>query len=495
MSNRYIFITGSTGLLGAYLLRDLLLSGRSCAVLVRANRFENCLQRIETILAKFELEDNIILPRPVVLEGDLSQITLGLSHSDRAWIKEHCDTVLHNAASLSFLLDSKTNEPYRSNVNGTENILDFCEEVGIRQFHHVSTAYICGLRTDVCFESELDVGQKFGNDYESSKATAEKIVRKKTFLDSLTIYRPSIIVGDSQTGYTSTYHGYYTPLKIVHSFVNTTDAIDGTPLLGVLGLTGTERKNFVPVDWVASGIVNILNNPTHHNNTFHLTPENPVTCETTLRVFEDALKNFVKNQKRDKQQINPNFSDSNELSLSMFEEIFREQMEIYKAYWRDDPIFDRKNTELAIPDIPCPDMNFETLSRLADFALNNGFGWPRQQPIKPKIWIHDFLNSLDGKINDDLQISTFGLQVNGDGGGSWTLFCDPADKTIRYTRGLPIDDKAVVVYINSNTFNNIAKKQFSFDNALKEGGVHFENSTEEGINSFKNFLQYMTHDA
>ena len=57
-------------------------------------------------------------------------------------------------------------------------------------------------------ETELDVGQTPGNDYEHSKIEAERLVRAADWLDPPTIYRPSIIVGDSRTGYTATFHGF-----------------------------------------------------------------------------------------------------------------------------------------------------------------------------------------------------------------------------------------------------------------------------------------------
>jgi thioester reductase-like protein len=505
MSNKYIFITGATGLLGAYLLRDLLLAGRACAVAVRPNRFENGIQRIESILARFEKDNKIILPRPVVLEGDLSKPSFGFTETEIAWVREHCNTILHNAASLSFQLDEKTNEPYRSNVNGTENVLNFSRETDIRQFHHVSTSYICGLRTDTCYESELDIGQTFGNDYEKSKVASEKLVRAATFLDSLTVYRPSIIIGDSKTGYTSTYHGYYAPLKIVHTFVDT-DAIDGAPLLQILGLNGTERKHFVPVDWVASAITRIVTCPDKHGKTYHLTPKNPTTCETTLHVFEKALKiYFTKNKSRNNRNEKSNAettTNSNELGISMLGDVFLEQMEVYKAYWRDDPIFDRTNTESALKDLPCPDITEEILLQMALFSLENGFGWPKPQPIKPENWIRDFLykKTSDDNIstqNDQLSqqsidliesIEPFGLQVNGRGGGAWTIIYDTLNKKLKYKTGLPSENKPLI-YINADTFNRIVNKNFSFDQALISGGIHIENSTENEIISCKKFLQ------
>jgi thioester reductase-like protein len=526
--NKYIFITGATGLLGAYLLKDLLLAGRACAVMVRSNRFESGTERVESILARFELANGIVLPRPVVLEGDLSKPMFGFNESEIAWVKEHCNTTLHNAASLSFQNEEKTNEPYRSNVNGTENVLNFCRETGIRQLHHVSTSYVCGLRTGTCYESELDIGQNFGNDYEKSKVASEKLVRNATFLNSLTIYRPSIIIGDSKDGYTSTFHGYYTPLKIVHSFINT-NIVDGSPLLAILGLTGTERKNFVPVDWVSNALVHILNCPSKHNKTYHLTPKNPTTCETTLHVFEEALQLFLDKKKNlngrnEKQnpinQINPNansnpnpnsnsklasnaHANSEEISLSMLSDVFLEQMEVYKAYWRDDPVFDRTNTESALSDLPCPEVTPELLLRLAVFALDNGFGWPKPQPLKPENWVHEFLYNKATHTNAASQFEpitsfpiptgeSFGLQVNGRGGGAWTILYDMVNQKLEYQTGLPTDNKTIM-YINANTLNHIINKKYPFNNALNAGAIHIENSTEIGINTLKNFLQLITN--
>jgi thioester reductase-like protein len=96
-----------------------------------------------------------------------------------------------------------------SNLTGTRNLLQLCRETGVRQFDHVSTAYVCGKRPGPVFERELDCGQTFRNDYERSKCEAEKLVRAAAHLDRVTVYRPAIIVGDSRTGYTTAYHGPY----------------------------------------------------------------------------------------------------------------------------------------------------------------------------------------------------------------------------------------------------------------------------------------------
>ncbi len=186
----YYLLTGATGLLGNYLLRDLLRDGVPVAVLVRPSRRQTARQRIELLLAKWDAEQTSPLPRPVVLEGDITQDDLGLDANDLRWAAEYCSAVIHNAASLTFHATSEEGEPYRSNLTGTRNVLDFARQAGIREFHHVSTAYVAGLREGRCLETELDVGQAFGNDYEKTKVASEQLVRGADFIDSLTVYRP-----------------------------------------------------------------------------------------------------------------------------------------------------------------------------------------------------------------------------------------------------------------------------------------------------------------
>ena len=98
----YHLLTGATGLLGSYLLRDCLRAGQPIAVLVRPTRSESARQRIDTILTRWERETGSTLSRPVVFEGDLGQSDLGLDARSLRWIEANCRSVIHNAASLTF---------------------------------------------------------------------------------------------------------------------------------------------------------------------------------------------------------------------------------------------------------------------------------------------------------------------------------------------------------------------------------------------------------
>src|ERR1700693_207029 len=119
----HLLLTGGTGLLGEYLIRDLLTRNVKLALLVRASRKASAQKRVEAILCRWDEECGVALPRPVVLEGDLTQENLGLDADDLRWIARNCDGALHNAASLTFQAAGPDDEPWRSNLHGTEHVL------------------------------------------------------------------------------------------------------------------------------------------------------------------------------------------------------------------------------------------------------------------------------------------------------------------------------------------------------------------------------------
>ena len=120
--------------------------------------------------------------------------------------------MIHCAATVRF--DHSLDEARHINVEGTRRVLDFA--AGARQLRslaYVGTAYVAGERSDLVRENELAVGQRYRNTYEQTKAEAEALVR--SHLGSLpgVILRPSIIVGDSRTGVTSSFKMMYWPLE------------------------------------------------------------------------------------------------------------------------------------------------------------------------------------------------------------------------------------------------------------------------------------------
>jgi len=365
-TTRFLAITGGTGLLGSYLVRDLLLAGRHLALIVRRDRKKSAATRVEALVRRWEEALDTALPRPVVLEGDLAQPLCGLSEEDRHWMHWNCSELLNNAASLSFRGNDRAAEPWLTNVTGTANTLALAREVGIEHFHHVSTAYVCGLRTGTVAEDDLDVGQAFGNDYETSKNEAEKMVREAGFA-SATVYRPSIIVGDSQTGYTSTYHGFFAGLRLGHTLLTRVvkGSTSGSALLSLLGVNLADHKNFVPVDWVAEVIAHAVQSPESRGRTFHLTHPDPLSMHTVGRVIQEAVETFSVAASPD----DPDLCDE-----QWFADNLRNQLDVYQSYFRNDPVFDRRHTDAIAGHIPCPALDDATLLRMSQFAIDCDFG-------------------------------------------------------------------------------------------------------------------------
>src|SRR6516164_5206980 len=133
----YILLTGATGLLGRYLLRDLLASGRRVAVLVRDARSATAEQRVRELTALWRDPPPAPFNAPVVLAGDLCAPGLGLQGADRAWLGRHCRGVVHAAADVS-LRRAFGADPWKTNVEGTQRLLELCAALGIEEWHHVS---------------------------------------------------------------------------------------------------------------------------------------------------------------------------------------------------------------------------------------------------------------------------------------------------------------------------------------------------------------------
>src|SRR5215468_1712986 len=112
----HILLTGATGLLGQYLLRDLLRAGEPVAVLARPRNGTSAKERVERLLHRWGEP----LPSPVCLEGDINTPGIGLDGPELDWAAQHCGRMLHCAASLSFRSLSREEEPYKTNLRGAE---------------------------------------------------------------------------------------------------------------------------------------------------------------------------------------------------------------------------------------------------------------------------------------------------------------------------------------------------------------------------------------
>ena len=469
----YLLLTGATGLVGRYLLRDLMEMDVPVAALARPNRVESASDRIESVMARFEGLAGRSLPRPVVIQASLTEPGLGMADRDRAWMAANCDTILHCAASMTFRRD-KHGEPFRTNVDGMRQVIEFARQAGIRKFHHVSTAYICGLREGRIYENEVDLGQQNGNVYEVSKLSAEKMLREADFIDELTVYRPASVVGDSRDGFTTSSHGFYHPLQLAYVIADKVPTeMMGERFFRLLGLRGDEGKNLVPVDWLASAIIKLAMSPEHHRQTYHMTNPRPVTVRDIQGVVREAIELYSP------RRFTGTLSES---EIVGYERLFRQHMDIYRSHWRDDPLFDRTNIERALPQLPCPEIDHDMLLRIAAYPVQHNFVLNKIEPIAREINLQERFDQMaatgQGGGNGNGSAETVGVSVSGSGGGQWRLAIRDG-QVVGVDHGLGPADRARF-YLNSNTLSSLIKGQCSVEQSLRTGGVMIERDAAEG---------------
>ena len=169
------------------------------------------------------------------------------------------------------------------NVEGTRNVLDFAERCPmLRRFHYVSTCYVSGRYDGMFHEDDLDVGQTFNNFYEETKFLAEVEVRKRSL--PITIYRPSVVVGDSATGATQKFDGpYYVMQWLLRQ--------PRVAILPVVGRPSRYRFNVVPRDFIIAAIAELSKKG--ESKCYQLADPAPLTVDETIDVIAHAARRHV----------------------------------------------------------------------------------------------------------------------------------------------------------------------------------------------------------
>jgi thioester reductase-like protein len=256
------FLTGATGFVGQAVLHRLLeRTGRPVHALVRAPDQDAADARLRDVLQALYDDPDRHANRVHAVPGDLTERGLGLSDARRDAIAVEVDEIVHCGASVSFALGLR--ESRAINVAGTARVLglaeDCAEQGGLRRMTSVSTAYVAGDRRGTAAEDELDVGQGFRNAYEQSKHEAETMVRSHMDRLPLTIVRPSIVVGERDTGWTSSFNVIYGPLRAFAS--------------GAYPVLPGRREapiDVVTVDYVADAILALSGAPEARGGTYHV---------------------------------------------------------------------------------------------------------------------------------------------------------------------------------------------------------------------------------
>jgi thioester reductase-like protein len=256
-----IVLTGATGFLGMETLLRLLEQGEHVEAIVRAPDQAGADRRLAETLATASVPA-AHHPRVHAVPGELTAPGLGLSRPDEDRLKQEATAVVHCAASVSW--DLPLNRARDVNVIGTRRMIELAEEIErcgrLDRIVHVSTAYVAGRHSGRFSETDLWVGQEFRNTYERAKYEGEQLVRRFTDRLPITIVRPSIVVGESETGWTPAFNVIYWPLRAF-----------ARGLLRELPALPDSRVDLVPVDYVAGAIVHALRNAGGHLGVLHAT--------------------------------------------------------------------------------------------------------------------------------------------------------------------------------------------------------------------------------
>jgi thioester reductase-like protein len=276
--------------------------------------------------------------------------------------------VIHNAAVVKFTTSNRQSEIWKTNLGGTWHTLELCRKLKLRDFHYVSTAYVCGTRQGVIRETELEMAQDFRNDYEHSKFLAEKMIRSTDFISPATIYRPAVISGDSQTGFTNTYHGITAYMRLLHALISKTrpDATGRRHVPLRIALDGNERRNVVPVDWVSKAICRLLDKRASRGRTFHLAPRTPLTP----RNFFAAAYGFFNAHGY---EFRGKYWKA-QADLTVSERAYQAHLKPYEGYEHTDPRFDTSNLDRIMGDLPCPEIDETIVHRYLNFGAQDRWG-------------------------------------------------------------------------------------------------------------------------
>ncbi len=273
-----VLLTGATGFVGRELLWRLVRQPDNRVVcLLRAKNDAEAAAKLAKVLDQSRPEPLTAeqQARAAALRGDLTEEELGLSPQQRDELAANVHRVIHGAATVNWATSLETAR--RINVEGTRRMLELAALAHargvLRRFDYVSTCHVCGRRRGRIAEESLDGSTGFFNNYEQSKFEAEQLVRSSAL--PFATFRLSSVVGDSRTGYSSTFKVMYWPLKMLSR--------------GMVWVVPADRRgivDIVPVDYVCDALEAISADMSQRGKTFHLAagPEHSSTIGELLNL-------------------------------------------------------------------------------------------------------------------------------------------------------------------------------------------------------------------
>lgn len=269
-------MTGFPGFIAERLVKRLANPNAKFFLLVQKNFVEKARQDIE----RFASETDTPPENFIVVEGDITRKNLGINDAALGEIRAATTDVFHLAAVYDLAVSKDVG--FAVNVEGTKNVNELVAAMpNLRRYNYVSTCYVAGGRPGEILETELEHDAPFRNFYEETKYLAEvEVERLKTKVPT-TIFRPSVVVGDSNTGETAKYDGIYYLINYLKLF----------PALFRFINVGNKnvKLNLVPVDFVVEGIAALSRDERCVGKTIALADPQPLTTEEIFDAIAETM--------------------------------------------------------------------------------------------------------------------------------------------------------------------------------------------------------------
>ena len=377
-----IALTGATGFLGSHLMAAILSKGYNIIVFGRSAKNESLEERISRLLQWFGIDS--CLDQVTCVDTDLSQDNLGIPTGEYSRLCSVVDSVIHCASDTSFS-ESKREKVMAANINNLKGILEFSKNAHVNFFHYISTAYVAGTGVTYCKETLSSV-KTFTNVYEESKAEAEKIISRFCEKNSicLSIIRPSIVYGDSQSGRSLKFNALYFPVRSAQAIrdIYLNDILNNGGLKAAKNGIFIDKEgylflplkiylphegniNIIPVDYFVNTTIKIIENCSS-NGIYHLTNPFHTTMKIIAKYYEQLMKvtgvEIIYGPMPDDLLRNP------------AEELFDRFIEPYRPYLSDNRVFDRTNTLLATDNLNPPEFTYDIFKTCMEYAIKVNWG-------------------------------------------------------------------------------------------------------------------------
>lgn len=273
---RIAFVTGFPGFIAERLVARLAREVDYFYLLVQPQFAEGARRSVSSIAANSKATAS----RFDIVEGDITAPDLGLSAEDLQNVRSGVTEVFHLAAVYDLAVPKDV--AYAVNLDGTRNVNEFARSLPLlERYNYISTCYVAGKRTGRILETDLEHDAGFRNHYEETKYLAEMEVEKLKAELPVTIFRPSVVVGDSKTGETAKYDGIYSLINYLRRAPN---------LLRLINVGNRDVKlNLVPVDFVVEGIAALSSDEDALGKTIALADPDPLA---TSELFDAIAGNL-----------------------------------------------------------------------------------------------------------------------------------------------------------------------------------------------------------